>query len=196
MSDPRCIHPAPACLPSGETGDLFTARSQRRPRQPKPKGHPLAAVVCALLVGITSGTTAIARGGHGMGGFGIHGHAGGREGFLTPAYVLITISKITDAEAFKATMQDLITTTRHSLAAWRRTWTSRYPGTGLPQSTWRCFSSKIPTRHRRGRTRTRSRNSTMSCTEARCRAWSLCKACRRRSPMEWNEVAGGEETPA
>jgi uncharacterized protein (DUF1330 family) len=111
MSDPRCIHPAPACLPSGETGDLFTARSQRRPRQPKPKGHTLAAVVCALLVGITSGTTAIARGGHGMGGFGIHGHAGGREGFLTPAYVLITISKITDAEAFKATMQDLITTT-------------------------------------------------------------------------------------
>lgn len=87
------------------------ARSQRRPRQPKPKGHTLAALACALLAGITSGTTAIARGGHGMGGFGMHGHAGGREGFLTPAYVLITVSKITNVEAFKATMQDLATTT-------------------------------------------------------------------------------------
>jgi uncharacterized protein (DUF1330 family) len=47
-------------------------------------------------------------GGHGMGGFGMHGgHVGGAEGLLTPTYVLITVSKITDAEAFKATMRNL-----------------------------------------------------------------------------------------
>jgi uncharacterized protein (DUF1330 family) len=56
----------------------------------------------------------MARGGfmHGMGSFSMHGGhrvgAGGAEGFLTPAYVLITISKITDAEAFKVTMRDLM----------------------------------------------------------------------------------------
>jgi uncharacterized protein (DUF1330 family) len=57
----------------------------------------------------------MARGGF-MHGFGMHGgarmgsHAGGREGMLTPAYVLITVSKITDAEAFKATLRDLTAT--------------------------------------------------------------------------------------
>jgi uncharacterized protein (DUF1330 family) len=56
----------------------------------------------------------MARGGfmHGMGGFGMHGGhrvaAGGTEGIPTPSYVLITISKITDADAFKITMRDLI----------------------------------------------------------------------------------------
>ena len=54
----------------------------------------------------------MARGGHGMVGFGMHGshRMGGGEGLLTPAYVLITISKITDAEAFKAAMSDLMAT--------------------------------------------------------------------------------------
>ena len=72
-----------------------------------------AAIICALLVSVAWGTPAMARGGfmRGMGGFGMHGHAGGREGFLTPAYVLITVSKVTDAEAFKAAVRDLIATT-------------------------------------------------------------------------------------
>jgi uncharacterized protein (DUF1330 family) len=53
----------------------------------------------------------MARGGHGMGGFGMLGHrmgAGGGEGLLAPAYVLVSVSKITDAEAFKITISDLM----------------------------------------------------------------------------------------
>jgi uncharacterized protein (DUF1330 family) len=54
----------------------------------------------------------MARGGHmnGMGGFGIHGGhgVGGGEGLLAPTYVLITVSKITDAEAFKGALRDLM----------------------------------------------------------------------------------------
>jgi uncharacterized protein (DUF1330 family) len=53
----------------------------------------------------------MARGGHGMGGFAMQGHrlgAGGGEGLLTPAYVLVSVSKITDAEAFKNTISDLM----------------------------------------------------------------------------------------
>jgi uncharacterized protein (DUF1330 family) len=45
-----------------------------------------------------------------MGGFGIHeGHGmGAGEGVLTPTYVLITVSKITDAEAFRGALRDLM----------------------------------------------------------------------------------------
>ena len=70
-----------------------------------------AAATCAFLVGFACGTPVMARGGHGMGGFGMHGHgmgAGGGEGLLTPAYVLVSVSKITDAEAFKSTISDLM----------------------------------------------------------------------------------------
>jgi uncharacterized protein (DUF1330 family) len=66
-----------------------------------------SAMICALLVGAAWGGPLSARGGRGMGGFGMHGLASGREGFLTPAYVLITVSKITDTEAFKTTIRDL-----------------------------------------------------------------------------------------
>jgi hypothetical protein len=41
-----------------------------------------AATLCVLLISATWGRPLIARGGHGMGGFGTHGHAGGGEGFL------------------------------------------------------------------------------------------------------------------
>jgi uncharacterized protein (DUF1330 family) len=73
-----------------------------------------AAAIFTLLVCVASGEPVMARGGfmHGMGGFGMHGGhrrgAGGSEGLLTPTYVLITVSKITDAEAFKVTMRDLM----------------------------------------------------------------------------------------
>ena len=69
------------------------------------------ATICALLISVFWGRPVPARGVfmHGMGG--MHGHTGGREGFLMPAYVLITVSKIRDAEAFKATVHDLIATT-------------------------------------------------------------------------------------
>jgi uncharacterized protein (DUF1330 family) len=79
---------------------------------PKPASAPFrAAVVSALLISIAWGSPVIARGGfmHGMGGFGRH--SVGREGFSTPVYVLITVSKITDTEGFKATVRDLIATT-------------------------------------------------------------------------------------
>jgi uncharacterized protein (DUF1330 family) len=70
-----------------------------------------AAAISTLLICIASGTPLMARGGgHGMGGFGMHGGhmgAGGAEGLVTPNYVLITVSKITDAEAFKVVMRDL-----------------------------------------------------------------------------------------
>jgi uncharacterized protein (DUF1330 family) len=61
-----------------------------------------------LFVFITSVAPAMARGGHmhGLGGFGLHeGHGmrGGGE-LLTPTFVLIAVSKITDAEAFKGAM--------------------------------------------------------------------------------------------
>jgi uncharacterized protein (DUF1330 family) len=70
--------------------------------------------ICILLVNLNCVTPAMARGGHmhGMGGFGIHERhgmgAGGDEGLLTPTYVLITVSKITDAEAFKGALRDLM----------------------------------------------------------------------------------------
>lgn len=74
------------------------------------------AAICTFVVCVAWGQPAMARGGfmHGMGGFGIHGGhrigsgAGGGGGLLTPAYVLITASMVIDAEAFKATMRDLI----------------------------------------------------------------------------------------
>jgi uncharacterized protein (DUF1330 family) len=70
-----------------------------------------AAAVSTLLICVASGTPLMARGGgHGMGGFGMRGgHVGasGAEGLLTPTYVLITVSKISDAEAFKVMMRDL-----------------------------------------------------------------------------------------
>ena len=48
---------------------------------------------------------------HGIGHFGIHGGARmGREDLLTPAYVLITASSISDADAFKVTIRDLLET--------------------------------------------------------------------------------------
>src|SRR5258707_14055886 len=74
-----------------------------------------AAAIGTLLICVASGTPVMARGGfmHGMGGFSMHGGhragAGGTEGILTPAYVLITIWKITDADAVKVTIPDLMT---------------------------------------------------------------------------------------
>jgi hypothetical protein len=51
-------------------------------------------MICALLFGAAWGRPLSARGGHGMGGFGMHGLASGPEGFLMPAYVLITVSML------------------------------------------------------------------------------------------------------
>jgi uncharacterized protein (DUF1330 family) len=123
MSDPKFAHPATAVILCGNTGRHYGAHTEgdlnvRFPDSKRRGASVKAAVACALLAGLAWGTPAIARGGfmHGTGGFGMHGragdgHAGGREGFLAPAYVLITVSKITDAEAFKATMRDLVSTT-------------------------------------------------------------------------------------
>jgi uncharacterized protein (DUF1330 family) len=67
-----------------------------------------AAAICTLLVCFARGTPVMARGGHG-GGLGMHGGRMGDSGLLTPIYVLIVVSKITDAVVFKATMSGLTT---------------------------------------------------------------------------------------
>jgi uncharacterized protein (DUF1330 family) len=69
-----------------------------------------ASAICMLLANLAYGTPAMARGGHmhGMGEFGIHESHGMGEGVLTPTYVLITVSKITDAGAFKGALRDLM----------------------------------------------------------------------------------------
>jgi uncharacterized protein (DUF1330 family) len=67
-----------------------------------------AAAICTLLVCFAGRTPVMARGGHG-GGFGMHGGRMGGGGLLTPVYVLIVVSKITDADVFKATMSALTT---------------------------------------------------------------------------------------
>lgn len=72
-----------------------------------------AAAVC-VLVSVAPSVPAGARGGfHGMGGFGMHGDGRmGRGELVTmPAYVLITVSSITDADAFKKALQDLTAST-------------------------------------------------------------------------------------
>lgn len=50
-----------------------------------------------------------------MGGFGLHGMHGGRMGrgelLITPAYVLIAVSSVSDADAFRKTLQDLTAST-------------------------------------------------------------------------------------
>lgn len=73
------------------------------------------AAICTSVVCVASwGHSSKARGGHmhGMGGFGIHeGHRmglGAGGGLLTPTYVLITVSRITDAEVFKVAIQGLM----------------------------------------------------------------------------------------
>jgi uncharacterized protein (DUF1330 family) len=67
-----------------------------------------AVAIDSLLFCLTGGSPVIARGGHGMGGFGMHGgRMGGGGGVITPVYVLITVSKITDMETFKAAVSGL-----------------------------------------------------------------------------------------
>jgi uncharacterized protein (DUF1330 family) len=121
MSDLKSASTNSEAALSAETKRRFDAvcRSKRRWRVRFPelktwRASIRAAGIFALLVWVASGTPVMARGGlmHGMGGFGMHGGhrrgAGGGEGLLTPTYVLITVSKITDAEAFKVTMRDLM----------------------------------------------------------------------------------------
>jgi uncharacterized protein (DUF1330 family) len=60
---------------------------------------------------------AVARGGggHGMGGVGFHGGRIGRgDRMMAPAYVLITVSSVSDADAFKKAMQDMSATVASS----------------------------------------------------------------------------------
>ena len=65
------------------------------------------------MIGLVWTPPAVARGGggHGMGGFRFHG--GGRMGrgerMMAPAYVLITVSSVSDPDAFKKAIQDMTT---------------------------------------------------------------------------------------
>jgi uncharacterized protein (DUF1330 family) len=95
---------------------LCCSKSRWRVRFPELKTWSAsfrAAAICTFLACAAFGTPVMARGGmHGMGGFGMRGGHGmgeaGSGGLLTPSYVLITVSKVTDAEAFKVTMRDLV----------------------------------------------------------------------------------------
>jgi uncharacterized protein (DUF1330 family) len=67
-------------------------------------------IIVGLLIGLALCGSSMARGGgHGMGGFGFHG--GGRLGrgdrMTAPAYVLIAVSSVTDAAAFKKALEGL-----------------------------------------------------------------------------------------
>jgi hypothetical protein len=67
-----------------------------------------AAALGVLFVCFAGGTSVMARGGHGVGGFGMHGgRMGGGGGLLTPVYVMIVVSKITDADGFKSAINEL-----------------------------------------------------------------------------------------
>jgi uncharacterized protein (DUF1330 family) len=70
-----------------------------------------AAFGAMLVLLVTPPALARGGGGHGMGGFGLHG--GGRMGrgerLVTPAYVLITISSVSDADALKKAIQAMAT---------------------------------------------------------------------------------------
>jgi uncharacterized protein (DUF1330 family) len=69
------------------------------------------AVILCVCLGFAGATSAMARDGfmHGMGGLRGHGGAGiGQAGLETPAYVLITVSSISNADAFKSTMDNLV----------------------------------------------------------------------------------------
>ena len=120
MSDLKLALANSAAVQSAEIGHrsdpVCCSKRRRKVRFPESKiwsASFRAAAICAFLVCFASGTPVTARGGHGMGGFGVQGGhrvgAGGSEGLLTPTYVLITVSKATDAEAFKVAMRDLVT---------------------------------------------------------------------------------------
>jgi uncharacterized protein (DUF1330 family) len=110
MSDLKLAHANSAAVLSPELrrrdDSLCCSKRRWRARLPELKtwrGSFRAAAIYTFLVCVASGTPVMARGGgHSRG-------AGGSEGLLTPAYVLITVSKVTDAEAFKVTMRDLVT---------------------------------------------------------------------------------------
>ena len=71
----------------------------------------LKAAAFGAMIGLVWTPPAVARGGggHEMGGFGFHG--GGRVGrgdrMMAPAYVLITVSSVSDTDAFKKVIQDM-----------------------------------------------------------------------------------------
>jgi uncharacterized protein (DUF1330 family) len=100
----------------GRSDPVYRSRARQRVRQVPLSARRSAAIrasaICILLVNLVCVTPAAARGGHmhGMGGFGIHEGRGmgAGEGLLTPSYVLITVSKVTDAEAFKGALRDLM----------------------------------------------------------------------------------------
>jgi uncharacterized protein (DUF1330 family) len=71
----------------------------------------LKAVVFGAMIGLVWTPPALARGGggHGMGGFGFHGgRMGGGDRLMAPAYVLITVSSVSDVDAFKKAIQDML----------------------------------------------------------------------------------------
>jgi uncharacterized protein (DUF1330 family) len=115
MSDPKLAHVNSVTVLSAKIQHRAdpVCHSKRRQSVRIPVSFRVVAI-CTLFVSAACEAPVMARGGHGMVGFGVHGGhrmgAGAGEGVLTPAYVLITVSKITNAEAFKAAMSGLTAT--------------------------------------------------------------------------------------
>src|SRR5450631_3984428 len=112
MSDLKLAPADSAAVQSAEVGYRSVSCSKRRWKVRSPDKISSASFRAAAICAFLDCASGAARGGHGMGGFGMHGGhrmgAGGSEGLRTPTYVLITVSKITDEEAFKVTMRDLM----------------------------------------------------------------------------------------
>jgi uncharacterized protein (DUF1330 family) len=83
---------------------------ERVDRFPPSVDRCLKAAAFGAMIGLVwmSPVTARGGGGRGMGGFGFHGGRMGRgERMMAPAYVLITVSSVLDADAFKKAIQDM-----------------------------------------------------------------------------------------
>ncbi len=92
----------------GKTAAREPERNRTRIAANRPIG---VAVLCVSLFMLWTAPAMARGGGHGMGGFGFH--AGGqmdRGGhMLAPAYVLITVLTVSDADAYKKAIEDMMT---------------------------------------------------------------------------------------
>jgi uncharacterized protein (DUF1330 family) len=107
-------------IPSAEIRRRRSEAASLRISPPsKARSMPFAAAMIGALLISVAGVSPVAagKGSHGMGGIGMQGglkpgwNPGGRGSLLPPAYLLITALKITNGDAFKAALGDLIVST-------------------------------------------------------------------------------------
>jgi uncharacterized protein (DUF1330 family) len=92
--------------PVGWSEDSSMRTEVKHDRTPSSADRFLRTAALCALIGLLGSAPATARGGgHGMGHFGLHGG----EHMMAPAYVLITVSTVSDADTFKKAVQDMTT---------------------------------------------------------------------------------------